>query len=157
MGPLTALALSLMIWIGGITGYGMPTEMPTIHLQTPTQLACMVYGIPAQMCIPAIVGELATPIHAAYFIGSHDIVIRSDLEMNSPEFIAILVHELTHHSQVMFGTEDLDCPENDERYAYSMEILWLEEHGYDPWEIMEGFFDTTPEMLEEMSTCSKDR
>ena len=120
-----SLLLALSIWIAQQTGLPLPREMPELNLVTEQE-----------MCDEMDIKDGCEYIRAFYEDGV--ITARTSLDPTSLLDMSLLVHELTHHFQVVNHIK-YACVGQSEPLAYHTQVRWLLEAGVkDPWKLIQS-------------------
>lgn len=155
MPGLNALMMALMLWIGAATGLPVPQELPPVYHATPQELVCTLEGISFADCDVETITEDArglTPV-AVYSTSERAIYLAQDIELASLKGITTLLHELVHHMQTMEG-KAVVCIEAQELQAYTVELQWLQQHGFDVWKTFEELTGMTPFTMFIITRCT---
>jgi len=127
------LVLSLMIWIGGQTGFPVP-EPPTISTKTTKEFVYFLNDCDnlekkdKAVCVPT--DQKSREILALYNHITKEIYLPSYFNKNNMGHKAILLHELVHHMQYLSGyNKKVYCIPMLEKQAYDLMDLWLVENN----------------------------
>ena len=136
------LVITLMLWIGGSTGFPVP-EPPTIAVKTLYEMNNILYGcddlkindkeLYNSVCV--IKDDIKSPNPAASILALYNHVTK---EIYLPTYFnkdnvahrAILLHELVHHLQYNSGyNKKVSCRGMLEEQAYDLMDVWLKENN----------------------------
>ena len=131
------LVITLMIWIGGQTGFLIP-EPPILSINTPTEIRQIMYQCDRlkyedaylydTFCIDDLNPE-SIDVIAVYDDDAGIIYLPTYFDMNNMAHKAILLHELIHHVQFKSGFyKKVRCRQMLEKQAYDLMDIWLEEN-----------------------------
>ena len=136
------LVLTLMLWIGGQTGFPIP-DPPTVEIKTTRELNNVLYdcenlinqdkALYDSVCISDtedVESNKVTNVLALYNNETKEIYLPSYFDMNNLAHRAILLHELVHHLQYNAGyNKKVRCPGLLEKQAYDLMDVWLAENN----------------------------
>lgn len=125
---MSALLLALLAWIGGQTGYAVPTtveELPAVERLDPAAMGRVVYPQASKERLRQRTILGAYDVHKGV---NGTIYLSADLDLADEASHEVLVHELVHFLQYRSG-KSYRCVGKMEAEAYAVTRAWLAERG----------------------------
>ncbi len=122
---MNTLIKVLLVWISGVTGLPVGTEVPAVRFEAPARIQEFIN--PRQSRLSSAPIEFAL---AYYDTRRDEIVLPRGWRPDDPFDVSILVHELVHFMQDEAGRR-YPCPGAREKEAYAAQEAWLKSQGID--------------------------